>query len=69
MTVFETINYYNYFVMCLSFKSGRLIKILQKEGCQLVRTKGSHHHFKHPTRKGNVKDILPKKDILSGARL
>ncbi|MEN8768681.1 MAG: type II toxin-antitoxin system HicA family toxin [Candidatus Arcticimaribacter sp.] len=47
-------------------KSGKLIKILQKEGWQLVRTKGSHHHFKHPTRKGIVTVPHPKKDIPKG---
>ncbi|MEN8811850.1 MAG: type II toxin-antitoxin system HicA family toxin [Candidatus Arcticimaribacter sp.] len=47
-------------------KSGKLIKILQKEGWQLVRTKGSHLHFKHPTRKGIVTVPHPKKDIPKG---
>ncbi|MDG1054523.1 MAG: type II toxin-antitoxin system HicA family toxin [Flavobacteriaceae bacterium] len=47
-------------------RSSALIKILQKEGWQLVRTKGSHHHFKHPTRKGIVTVPHPKKDIPKG---
>jgi len=40
--------------------------MIQKEGWQLVRTKGSHHHFKHPTRKGIVTIPHPKKDIPKG---
>ncbi|MEK9566995.1 MAG: type II toxin-antitoxin system HicA family toxin [Flavobacteriaceae bacterium] len=47
-------------------KSGTLIKRIQKEGWQLVRTKGSHHHFKHPSRKGIITIPHPKKDIPKG---
>jgi predicted RNA binding protein YcfA (HicA-like mRNA interferase family) len=47
-------------------KSGRLIKLITKDGWQLVRTKGSHHHFKHPTKKGIVTIPHPKKDIPKG---
>ena len=31
-----------------------------------MRTKGSHHHFKHPTRMGIVTVPHPKKDIPKG---
>jgi predicted RNA binding protein YcfA (HicA-like mRNA interferase family) len=32
----------------------------------LVRIKGSHHHFKHPVKKGIVTVPHPKKDIPKG---
>ena len=44
-------------------KSSSLIKLIEKEGWELVRTKGSHHHFKH---KGIVTIPHPKKDIPIG---
>lgn len=47
-------------------KSSSLIKMIQKDGWQLVRTKGSHHHFKHPDKKGIVTIPHPKKDIPIG---
>jgi predicted RNA binding protein YcfA (HicA-like mRNA interferase family) len=31
--------------------SREIIKILEKEGWQLVATKGSHNQYKHPTKK------------------
>lgn len=47
-------------------KSADLIKLIKKEGWLLVRTRGSHHHFKHPTKKGIVTVPHPKKDIPKG---
>ena len=47
-------------------KSVDLIKLIKKEGWLLVRTRGSHHHFKHPTKKGIVTVPHPKKDIPKG---
>ncbi|UOY07726.1 type II toxin-antitoxin system HicA family toxin [Muricauda sp. SCSIO 64092] len=44
-------------------KSRNLIKIIENDGWELVRTKGSHHHFKHPSKKGLVTIPHPKKDI------
>ena len=32
----------------------QLIKLIQKDGWDLVKTKGSHRQFKHPTKKGKV---------------
>ncbi|WP_246136847.1 type II toxin-antitoxin system HicA family toxin [Gillisia hiemivivida] len=32
----------------------------------MVRTKGSHHHFKHPTQKGLVTIPHSKKDVSRG---
>ncbi|MCK5206518.1 MAG: type II toxin-antitoxin system HicA family toxin [Cyclobacteriaceae bacterium] len=47
-----------------SFMNSReLIKIVEKDGWKLVRTKGSHHHFKHTEKKGLVTVPHPKKDI------
>ena len=31
-----------------------LIKILEEDGWHLVRTKGSHRQFKHPSKSGKV---------------
>ena len=42
-------------------KSADLIKLIKKEGWLLVRTRGSHHHFKHPTKKGIITVPHPKK--------
>jgi len=47
-------------------KSSSLIKLIEKNGWELVRTKGSHHHFKHPIIKGIVTIPHPKKDIPKG---
>ena len=44
-------------------KSADFIKLIKKEGWLLVRTRGSHHHIKHPTKKGIVTVPHPKKDI------
>jgi predicted RNA binding protein YcfA (HicA-like mRNA interferase family) len=39
---------------------------VQKDGWHIVRTKGSHHHFKHQKKKGLVTIPHPKKDIPMG---
>ncbi len=49
--------------MMKSYSSMELIKILQNDGWYLVKTTGSHHHFKHPLKKGKVTIPHPKKDI------
>lgn len=49
-----------------AMKSSSLIKLIEKEGWELVRTKGSHHHFKHQQYKGIVTVPHPKKDIPIG---
>lgn len=46
--------------------SKSLIKLMNKNGWKLVRSKGSHHHFKHPTTKGIVTIPHPVKDIPKG---
>jgi len=46
--------------------SREVIKRLEREGWKLVRVKGSHHQFKHPTKPGVVTVIHPKRDIPKG---
>lgn len=43
--------------------SKELIKIIEVDGWQFKNTKGSHHHFIHPTKKGKVTVPHPKKDL------
>lgn len=35
-------------------KVGEVLKLLEQNGWRLVRTKGSHRQFKHPSRLGKV---------------
>lgn len=44
-------------------RSRELIKLVTEDGWYLVRVKGSHHHFKHPTKKGLVTIPHPKKKL------
>jgi predicted RNA binding protein YcfA (HicA-like mRNA interferase family) len=46
--------------------SRAIIKRLEREGWQLVRSKGSHRQFKHPTIPGLVTVPHPKRDIPQG---
>ncbi len=43
-----------------------VIRKIEAEGWKLIRTKGSHHHFKHPERTGLVTVPHPKKDLPKG---
>lgn len=47
-------------------KSSSLIKLIEADGWFLVRTKGSHHHYKHTSKKGIVTIPHPKKDVPIG---
>ena len=47
-------------------KSLDLIKMIEADGWYAVRVKGSHHHFKHPTKEGLVTVPHPKKDLPIG---
>ncbi|CAM9399802.1 MULTISPECIES: type II toxin-antitoxin system HicA family toxin [Acinetobacter] len=47
-------------------KSLELIKIIEADGWYEVRVRGSHHHFKHPTKEGLVTVPHPKKDLPKG---
>lgn len=40
-----------------------IIQRLKKDGWTLVRVRGSHHQFKHPTKSERVTVAHPKKDI------
>ena len=46
--------------------SNELIGLIQAAGWVLTRTNGSHHHFKHPEKKGLVTVPHPKKDLPMG---
>ncbi|MCU1732219.1 MULTISPECIES: type II toxin-antitoxin system HicA family toxin [unclassified Pseudomonas] len=45
--------------------SRELIAKIESDGWFLVRTRGSHHHFKHPEKPGLVTIPHPKKDLLA----
>ncbi len=47
-------------------KSIEIIKALKKDGWKIDRIKGSHHVFKHESKKGIVVVPHPKKDIPIG---
>ncbi|MBS4030906.1 MAG: type II toxin-antitoxin system HicA family toxin [Clostridiales bacterium] len=46
-----------------SYSSNELIKILNQNGWYFYKANGSHHHFKHPTKKGKVTIPHPRKSI------
>lgn len=46
--------------------STELIRVIEDDGWYLVNVKGSHHHFKHQTKKGKVTIPHPKKDLPQG---
>lgn len=46
-----------------SYSSREVIKMLENDGWELVRIKGSHHHFKHPIKKGITTVKHPDQDI------
>lgn len=46
-----------------SYPSREVIRIIESDGWYLVRIKGSHHHFRHPTKKGIVTVKHPDGDI------
>ena len=46
-----------------SYSSREIIKMLKADDWYLVRIEGSHHHFKHPSKKGLVTVKHPDKDI------
>ncbi|WP_204627316.1 type II toxin-antitoxin system HicA family toxin [Haemophilus haemolyticus] len=39
------------------------IKMIEEDGWYLDRVKGSHHQYKHPTKKGTVTIPHPRKDL------
>ncbi|MCI8388958.1 MAG: type II toxin-antitoxin system HicA family toxin [Clostridiales bacterium] len=46
-----------------SYSSREVIAMLKADGWYLMNTEGSHHQFKHPTKKGKVTVKHPQKDI------
>lgn len=49
--------------------SKTIIKIIQADGWYLVEVRGSHHQFKHHTKKGRVTVTHPKKDLPKGTEI
>jgi predicted RNA binding protein YcfA (HicA-like mRNA interferase family) len=43
--------------------SRHIIRKLEADGWKLVRTTGSHHHFRHPAKPGTTTVVHPSKDI------
>jgi predicted RNA binding protein YcfA (HicA-like mRNA interferase family) len=50
----------------LAVTSTEIIRRLKADGWDHVRTKGDHHHFKHPAKPGIVTVPHPKKDFPIG---
>lgn len=47
-------------------QSAQLIRMLEDDGWRNIRINGSHHHFKHTTKRGLVTVPHPKKDLPIG---
>jgi predicted RNA binding protein YcfA (HicA-like mRNA interferase family) len=46
--------------------SREIIRLIEAAGWELVRIKGSHHHFKHKGRPGVTTVPHPRKDVKKG---
>ncbi len=46
--------------------SGKVIRMLRKDGWAHIATRGSHRQFTHPTKPGRVTVPHPNKDIPRG---
>lgn len=46
--------------------SREIIKILEKDGWQMISAKGSHQQYKHPFKKGRVTVPHPSRDFPKG---
>ena len=46
-----------------SYSSREVIAILEQDGWYEIACEGSHHQFKHPTKKGKITVKHPQKDI------
>lgn len=44
----------------------QLIRVLEKSGWHLVRSKGSHHYFKHPDKSNLVSVPVHARDLKRG---
>jgi len=51
-----------------TLSSSEVIKRLRVDGWELARIKGSHHHFRHPTKAGIVTVPHPKKTLKRGTQ-
>jgi predicted RNA binding protein YcfA (HicA-like mRNA interferase family) len=49
-----------------SVRPRQLIRVLEQEGWNLARSKGSHHHFTHPDSPNVVTVAVHAKDIKRG---
>ncbi len=49
-----------------SVRPRQLIRVLEQKGWNLVRSKGSHHHFTHPDSPNVVTVAVHAKDIKRG---
>ena len=49
-----------------AMRSREVIDLLVVDGWYEVATKGSHHQFKHPTKRGRVTVPHPKSEIAKG---
>ena len=45
------------------YSSREVIKMLEADGWYLVEVRGSHHQYKHSTKKGRVTVKHPDKDV------
>lgn len=45
------------------WSSRELIRLLEQDGWEAAGVTGSHHHYKHPRKKGKVTVPHPKKDL------
>ncbi|RXT00966.1 type II toxin-antitoxin system HicA family toxin [Ammoniphilus sp. CFH 90114] len=46
-----------------AYSSRELMKLVEANGWELVRVKGEHYQFKHPTKPGLLTIPHPKKDF------
>jgi predicted RNA binding protein YcfA (HicA-like mRNA interferase family) len=46
--------------------SATVVKLIQSDGWRLVRTSGSHHHFRHALKPGLLTVPHPEKDLPPG---
>jgi predicted RNA binding protein YcfA (HicA-like mRNA interferase family) len=53
-------------IYCDAVTSADVIRALKRAGWSEARVKGSHHHFRHPTKPGIVTVPHPKKDMPIG---
>jgi predicted RNA binding protein YcfA (HicA-like mRNA interferase family) len=44
-------------------KPREIIRLLERDGWRLHSVKGSHHHFKHPVKKGKVTVPFHTRDL------